>query len=125
MTATGLDEQTVAIGDVLAIGSTEMQVTQPRQPCFKLALRFADNALGRIMMQTGRTGWYVRVLTAGELKAGDAIHVRRRPNPAWTIDRFNQSVLLSAATADELKELSQIEGLAAEWREGILQSLTP
>lgn len=86
--------------------------TQPRQPCFKRGLRFADNTFGRIMMQTRRTGWYARVLRAGALKAGDAIHIVRRPNPEWTIDRFNQAVLMRSATVDELKELSRIGG----WR---------
>ena len=69
VTTIGLDEQTVSIGDVLAIGSAEMQVTQPRQPCFKLGLRFGDNTLGRIMMQSGRTGWYVRRLAAGRIES--------------------------------------------------------
>ncbi len=63
LTTSGLTEDSVSIGEVLRIGSTELQVTQPRQPCFKLGLRFGDNTLGRIMMQSGRTGWYVRVLT--------------------------------------------------------------
>ncbi len=120
VTTTELNEQTIAIGDVLAIGSAQMQVTQPRQPCFKLGLRFADPTLGRIMMQSGRTGWYVRVLQPGELQAGDEIRILRRPNPGWTIERLNQHILKQSATTDELKELSQIEGLAAEWREGLL-----
>lgn len=123
VTTLGLDEQTIAIGDVLALGSTEMQVTQPRQPCFKLGLRFADNSLGRIMMHSGRTGWYMRVLQAGVMKAGDEIHVLRRPAPQWSIARFNDFVVRRSATTDELKELSQIEGLAEVWREEIGQSL--
>lgn len=123
VTTTEIDEQSIAIGDILAVGSTQMQVTQPRQPCFKLGLRFADPTLGRLMMQSGRTGWYVRVLQPGELKAGDEIRVVRRPNPEWTINRFNRHVLNQSATVDELKELSEIEGLAEDWREGILQSL--
>ncbi len=116
ITTLGLDEQTIAIGDILAIGSTQMQVTQPRQPCFKLGLRFNDNTLGRIMMQTGRTGWYARILRTGDLTAGDAIHVLHRPNPAWTISRFNQFILRRSATTEELDELAGLEGLAEVWR---------
>lgn len=117
VTTIGFDEETIAIGDVLAIGSTEMQVTQPRQPCFKLGLRFADNSLGRIMLHSGRTGWYVRVLSHGALKAGDEIRVIRRPNPQWSIARFNQFIRHRSATIEELNELSQLEGLAEEWRQ--------
>jgi MOSC domain-containing protein YiiM len=123
VTTVGLEEEHVAIGDVWAIGSTQMQVSEPRQPCFKLGLRFGDNGLGRIMMQSGRSGWYMRVLRAGELKAGDEIHLLRRPNPNWTIARFNQFIPRRAAAVDDMRELMQIEGLAQGWREEIEKAL--
>lgn len=123
ITTIGLDESTVAIGDVFRIGSAEFQATQPRQPCFKLGLRFNDSSLGRIMMQTGRTGWYVRVLRPGRLGAGDAIEVLRRPNPAWTIERFNAFVLNRRAARAEMVEVAALEGLAEVWRTGLRASL--
>ena len=119
VTTAALDERNVAIGDVLAIGSAEFQVTEPRQPCFKLGLRFADNSLGRIMMQTNRTGWYVRVLRPGEFTAGDEVRVIRRPSPQWTIARFNDFIVRRSATAGELREMSDLEGLPGRWREKI------
>jgi MOSC domain-containing protein YiiM len=122
VTTVGLDEQEVSIGDTLAIGSAHMQVTQPRQPCFKLGLRFADNSLGRVMMQSGRTGWYMRVLQEGEVTAGDEIRVLRRPNPQWTIARFNDFVVRRSATADEMNQMLKLEGLAQVWRDEILQA---
>jgi len=124
VTTTGMDEHQVAIGDVLAIGSTEMEVTQPRQPCFKLGLRFADNTLGRIMMRSNRTGWYVRVLRVGEFQAGDEIRVIRRPSPDWTIARFNAFIVQQSATPQEMKEMSQLEALPTEWKASILQALS-
>jgi MOSC domain-containing protein YiiM len=123
VTTAGLDEGNVAIGDVLAIGSAELQVTEPRQPCFKLGLRFADNSLGRIMMQTNRTGWYVRVLRPGELTAGDEIRAIRRPSPQWTIARFNDFIVHRSATVEEMQELSTLEGLPGRWREKIRKAL--
>ncbi|MBX3379059.1 MAG: MOSC domain-containing protein [Phycisphaeraceae bacterium] len=124
ITTLGLDEQTVAIGDVFRIGSAEFQATQPRQPCFKLGLRFNDNSLGRIMLQTGRTGWYVRVLTPGTLQAGDEIEVLRRPNPRWTIARFNGFIFNKKATKAEIVEVAGLEGLAEVWRTGLEESLS-
>ena len=123
VTTVGLDEQSVAIGDVWAIGSAQMQVSEPRQPCFKLGLRFGDNGLGRIMMQSGRSGWYMRVLQAGELKAGDEITLLRRPNPEWTIARFNQFVPRRRAAVDDMRDLVRIEGLAQGWRNEIAEVL--
>jgi MOSC domain-containing protein YiiM len=123
VTTAGLDEEGVAIGDVWAVGSTQLQVSEPRQPCFKLGLRFGDNGLGRIMMISGRSGWYMRVLQAGELNAGDEIHLLRRPNPQWTIARFNQFIPRRHGAIDEMRELLQIEGLAQAWRHEIAQAL--
>lgn len=116
VTTAGLDEDSVSIGDVLRIGTADLQVTQPRQPCFKLALRFDDSGLGRLMMQTGRTGWYTRVLTPGLLTAGDEVRVVRRPNPAWTISRFNRFILNWRDAQGEYAELVALEGLAEVWR---------
>jgi MOSC domain-containing protein YiiM len=123
VTTVGLDEQMIAIGDVLEIGSAQMQVTQPRQPCSKLALRFADNTLGKTMLQTGRTGWYMRVLKAGDIRAGDLIRVTRRPNSEWSIARFNHFLRRRPRPVEDMRELLQVEGLPEEWREGIRESL--
>jgi MOSC domain-containing protein YiiM len=65
-----------------------LQVTQPRQPCFKLAIRFNDRRLGRAMLRSGRTGWYARVVTAGAAAGGDTVILLDRPSAAWTIRRF-------------------------------------
>jgi len=123
VTTIGLDEHSVSIGDVLAIGSAQLQVTQPRQPCFKLGLRFNDNTLGRIMMQTHRTGWYVRVLREGEFQAGDEINVIRRPGSGWTIARFNQVIVRRSASPEDMKVLAELEGLPAEWRNEFREAL--
>jgi MOSC domain-containing protein YiiM len=123
ITTRGLDEESVCIGDVHRIGTAEMQVTQPRQPCFKLGLRFDDVGLGRIMIQTGRTGWYVRVLKPGTLQAGDEIHILRRPNPQWTITRFNGFIRNRREARHEFAELAAMEGLAEVWRQAVRQGL--
>lgn len=85
LTTAGLNEESVSVGQIFRIGSVELQVTQPRQPCFKLAIRFDDATLGRLMMQTGRTGWYTRVLKAGVLQGGDPIRTIEEPSPGLTI----------------------------------------
>lgn len=116
LTVTGLVEETVAIGDVFAVGDVLLGVTQPRQPCFKLGLRFADNTLGKIMLQTGRTGWYARVLKPGTLVAGDTIARTAHPNPAWTVARFNLFLLTKRDHRPDLTELAALDGLAEEWK---------
>jgi len=65
LTTLGLDEDQLCLGDVLRIGGVKAQVTQPRRPCFKLGLRFADMQMLDAMLRSGRSGWYLRVLEPG------------------------------------------------------------
>lgn len=123
LTTVGLDESSITVGQVLRVGSAELQVTQPRQPCFKLALRFDDSTLGRIMMQTGRTGWYTRVRKPGVFQAGDEVHLMDEPNPKWTIARLNGLILNRNRSRDEYAELAALEGLPDGWRQAADQIL--
>ncbi|MEO6368790.1 MAG: MOSC domain-containing protein [Steroidobacteraceae bacterium] len=77
----GLTEADLCVGDVHAIGTVRLQVCQPRQPCFKLALNFQNSRLPKAMVRNGRSGWYYRVLAPGTLQAGDAIQLVERPLP--------------------------------------------
>jgi MOSC domain-containing protein YiiM len=117
LTTAGLHEGNVAIGDVYRIGTALFQVTQPRLPCFKLGIRFKDNRLGRTMIRTGRTGWYARVVSPGEVQAGDAVYLVEKPNPEWTIARFTQVMVRGKASIEDLIELAGLSGLPQAWRE--------
>ena len=81
LTIDGLNEDDLCIGDVHGVGSVRLQVCQPRQPCFKLALRFGNSRLPKAMVRNGRSGWYYRVLTPGTLQAGDEVRLLERPMP--------------------------------------------
>jgi MOSC domain-containing protein YiiM len=73
LTTEGLLEADVRAGDKLRIGSTLLQVTQPREPCFKLMTKMNDFRFAKPFLTSGRTGFYLRVLEEGELGAGDVI----------------------------------------------------
>ncbi len=106
------------------VGSARLQVTQFRQPCFKLALYFGDGRLPRAMVRSGRSGWYARVLREGGVCRGDAVGLAERPNPAWSVTRLAHSFLHRSATPDELFQLSVMEGLAEGWRRAALDAVT-
>src|SRR6266480_3396179 len=74
-TTAGLLEETLHIGDRLRVGSAEFVVTQPRMPCFKLGIRFNRSDMVKRFLQSGRTGFYLAVVTEGEVKAGDSIEL--------------------------------------------------
>jgi MOSC domain-containing protein YiiM len=117
LTIAGLDETEICVGDVHAIGSALLQVCQPRQPCFKLALRHANKLLPRAMVRLGFSGWYYRVLKTGSLKAGDALILRDRPNPDFAFARLTEIVYHGKPTRDEIHRLAQMPELASQWRE--------
>jgi MOSC domain-containing protein YiiM len=75
LTTEGLLESGVHIGDRFRIGSAEFAVTEPRMPCYKLALRFGRSDMVKRFMKSGRTGFYLAVRKEGEIGAGDAIEL--------------------------------------------------
>jgi MOSC domain-containing protein YiiM len=82
LTTEGLLESTTCIGDRLRIGTAELVVTQPRMPCFKLAMRFGRQDMIKRFLKSGRSGFYLSVAKEGELSAGDAITLLSRPDAA-------------------------------------------
>ncbi|MCY7397862.1 MAG: MOSC domain-containing protein, partial [Sphingomonas bacterium] len=83
-----MSEADLCVGDVHRIGSATLQMCQPRQPCFKFALRFGDKRLPRAMVRNGRTGWYYRVLEPGTIAAGDPVACIERPHPDMAFERL-------------------------------------
>ena len=72
-TTAGLLEDEVHIGDRFEVGSAEFAVTQPRFPCYKLGLRFGTQAILKTFLDSERSGYYLKVLREGKVRAGDAI----------------------------------------------------
>src|ERR1700761_6717711 len=108
----GLTEADIFVGDVHRIGSADLQVCQPREPCFKLALRFADKMMPKAMVRSGRAGWYYRVLEAGEIAPGAALTLAARPNPDFSFARLVELVSHGQVSRPELERLQGMDGLA-------------
>ena len=83
LTTLGLLETTVKIGDRFRVGTAEFVVTQPRQPCFKLGIRFGRSDIVKRFAKSGRSGFYLAIEKTGALKAGDKIELlSSQPNSA-------------------------------------------
>jgi len=124
LTISGLDESDLCVGDVHAIGSALLQVCQPRQPCFKFALRHGNKRLPKAMVRLGFSGWYYRVLKTGHLQAGDALVLHHRPNPDFAFSRLTQIVYHGHASRDELVRMAEMPELASQWRDRARELLT-
>ena len=119
----GMREEDLLVGDIHAIGTARLQVCQPRQPCFKLALRFADKHMPKAMIRNGRSGWYYRVLEAGSLNTGDPVELVERPNPGFPFVRLVQLISFGKVTTTELEQMQDMPGLAANWQQRAREAL--
>lgn len=122
-TIAGLTEREVCIGDVYAIGPARVQVSQPRKPCWKLARRWGIKDLTAQVEATGRTGWYLRVLTEGYVESGLPVELLERPYPEWTIARAAHVMRHIRDDREAAAELAACPLLSLAWRETIMARL--
>jgi MOSC domain-containing protein YiiM len=117
LTLAGLTEDSVCIGDNFRVGPVTFEVSQPRQPCWKLARRWRMHELVGLVVRNGRTGWYLRVLEEGWIEARMQVLLIERPNPAWSIARANQILHHHRMDLPLTLELAVVPGLADSWVE--------
>ncbi|MBZ4395494.1 MOSC domain-containing protein [Myxococcus sp. MISCRS1] len=110
-------EESVCIGDVLKVGTAVVQVSQPRQPCWKPARRWRHKELALLIQRTGRTGWYFRVLQEGEVRAGDVLELVERPHPRFTVTFANQA--MHEQRPEDAAALADCLLLTPRWRESL------
>lgn len=116
-TTESLVESEVIIGDVYRVGTSVLQVSQPRTPCFKLAARYGVKELAGWFAQTGLTGFYLRVLEPGEFRAGDAITLIDRPSHGVTVLETNRVMYRNRQDFDALERLMSVPELSGPWLE--------
>lgn len=117
LSANGLSEENVLIGDIWRAGTTLLQVAQGRAPCRTLNRRFEDDGMVSRVSENGRAGWYLRVLETGTIGAGDTMTLVDRADHGWTVRRTADVILHKAGDAADLRALAALETLAPEWRE--------
>lgn len=112
-----LTENDVCIGDIYRIGTALVQVSQPRQPCWKPARRWRVKNLSLLTQEKGLTGWYLRVLEEGEMEEGDAVQLVERRNEQWTIAECNEVMHHEKENLKRVKMLANCELLSPSWRD--------
>jgi len=114
----GLTEMQASLGDTFSIGAAVVQISQPRAPCWKLGRRWSRLDMPKRVVQSGRTGWYLRVLQTGGVERGDVLTLVDRPHPRWTIDAVNAVAYTREGVVDRdaARELASCPALADAWR---------
>lgn len=112
-----MNERNVCIGDIIQFGdSLQLQVSLPRQPCYKLNHRFALKNFAPATYQTSRTGWYYRVVREGTVAAGDEVRLVERKWPEWTVERVQEYLHRDTENAEMNEKLAAIDALGEESR---------
>lgn len=88
-----IDEADICVGDILKVGNATVEVSQPRQPCWKLSANTSVKPMTSIIFNNGLTGWYARVLEEGEVSQDDEVSLIKRAYPALTIKALNQVIV--------------------------------
>ena len=122
-TIAAMDERTVCLGDRYQIGPICVEVSQPRQPCWKLARRWQNNELPALVIRHNRGGWYFRILQEGDVEAGMSVELSDRPYPQWTIAHAMDVYYHGKDDLDAIGSLASLPPLSQQWREHFVKLL--
>jgi len=120
-----MSEEAVCIGDRFRLGTALIEISQPRQPCWKIEHRFGHKGMVAAILQTGRCGIYFRVLEPGAAKAGDFLEQVDNGHQDWSVRRvFNALFGIASpagqsapASLQEFKAIAQLDCLSPQLRE--------
>ena len=117
LTIKGMDEKLINVGDIYKIGEALVQITQPREPCFKFGVKFGNQQILNQFIEHGHPGTYVRILEKGHVKIGDSLTlVELASNSISTYDLF-QLIFAKEKNKDLLKSVIGNEALPIGKRE--------
>ncbi|MEM8726082.1 MAG: MOSC domain-containing protein [Pseudomonadota bacterium] len=124
LAVSGLTESDVHIGDRFRLGTTLLEISQPRQPCWKIEHRFQEKGMVAKIIKTGRCGWYFRVLDIGDAQSGDALERVETGHADWTVERAFAALVAGKGSSEDYRELADMERLAPKLRERASKKLS-
>lgn len=123
ITTSGLLETEVCIGDIFKLGEAVVQVSQPRQPCYKLSVRYNQPDMPLQVQETGYTGYYFRVLKEGIVHKSDGLTRISCHPKAITVSFANRIMHQEKDRMEDIKRILEVEELSANWRKTFLKRL--
>ena len=118
-----LDERDVRVGDVWQLGEAQIQVCQPRNPCWKIDERFGCSGMAAFIVEKRITGWYWRVLRPGQVRPGDPLELLRPAPDSLTLRDALELWHADRADPAGLMRLASLPGIAAHWKHKIDQRI--
>lgn len=115
-TVEGMAEDEVSIGDVFRVGDALVEVTQPRVPCYKLALKMGLPEFPKLFLASGRLGFYLRVLEEGEVEAGDIIERVHSEPERMTVREIGHLLYFDKGNLEGARRALRQAALSTGWR---------
>jgi MOSC domain-containing protein YiiM len=112
----GMGEDSVCIGDRYRIGTAEVQVSQPRQPCGTLAARYGREDFVKLVVDSGRTGFYFKVVKEGRVQAGDAVTLVEHDARGVSVAFANQVFHHDRKNRAAIEKVLSVPALSASWQ---------
>lgn len=116
LTVSGMLEDEIHIGDIFQWGEAELQVSQPRQPCYKLAKRYGKNELPFWVQETGYTGFYFRVLKEGAVGKDQPLQLLKKHPAQITLSFANRIMHQEKDNHEGIKRILALDELSTSWR---------
>ena len=123
LTLDNIDEEDVCIGDIHKIGTVTLEVSQPREPCWKISKKHNNKTFTKNIYDTGRTGWYYRVLEEGQIKQNDTVEFLRRIKNPITILKANEVLRNPQANIELANQLTNLDVLGEPFRKSLNKKL--
>ena len=123
--ASGLTESDVHIADRFRLGTAVLEISQPRQPCWKIDHRFGVKGMAAEVVRSHRSGWYYRVLEEGFARAGDELHRIEKGHEDWPVARVFAKIYdkESQPQREELEAIASLEGLSDKLRDRVRKAI--
>jgi MOSC domain-containing protein YiiM len=116
LTTEGLMEDALCVGDRLRVGSAVLMVTQPRMPCYKLALRFDRDDMIKRFLTSQRSGFYFSVIEEGQVQAGSKVEILSRDPHRVAVGDIVRLYLGQARDPELLQRAMNVSALPQDWR---------
>ena len=116
LTTEGLIEDELCIGDRLRVGSAILTVTQPRMPCYKLALRFDRDDMVKRFLMSQRSGFYFSVMEEGEVHSGSKVEILSRDSHRVAVVDIVRLYLRQARDPELLHRAMNVSALPQNWK---------
>lgn len=116
LTILGVDDKDICLGDKFVYGETIVEVSQPRQPCWKISSIVGIKKLTTMVVKEHKSGFYLRVLQSGNIKPNDKLELISRNYPKFTLEFINQIAFNAKENQENIKEVLACNKLAEAYR---------